>query len=188
MTGISNGGYLTRWQLENRPDLYDGGVDWEGTLFDSDAGAEPALVPAAGAEALPALPRDGRCGGARRDHRRGLRARLGVPLGRPLRRLLGPHAAHLPRGARPRLGRRDRRRARRSASPGRRTATPTTTTLAAGLRAGGGRQGRQHGQDRQAAADAARHARHAAADPRRLRRLRAQGRRGRARARCTATT
>jgi hypothetical protein len=33
MTGISNGGYLTRWQLENRPDLYDGGVDWEGTLI-----------------------------------------------------------------------------------------------------------------------------------------------------------
>ena len=33
MTGISNGGYLNRWQLENRPDLYDGGVDWEGTLF-----------------------------------------------------------------------------------------------------------------------------------------------------------
>ena len=33
MTGISNGGYLTRWQLENRPELYDGGVDCEGTLF-----------------------------------------------------------------------------------------------------------------------------------------------------------
>jgi hypothetical protein len=33
MFGISNGGYLTRWQLENRPGLYDGGVDWEGTLF-----------------------------------------------------------------------------------------------------------------------------------------------------------
>lgn len=31
--GISNGGYLVRWQLENRPGLYDGGVDWEGTLY-----------------------------------------------------------------------------------------------------------------------------------------------------------
>jgi hypothetical protein len=31
--GLSNGGYLVRWQLENRPALYDGGLDWEGTLF-----------------------------------------------------------------------------------------------------------------------------------------------------------
>jgi hypothetical protein len=31
--GISNGGYLVRWQLENHPGLYDGGLDWEGTLF-----------------------------------------------------------------------------------------------------------------------------------------------------------
>jgi hypothetical protein len=33
VTGLSNGGYLARWQLENVPWLYDGGVDWEGTLF-----------------------------------------------------------------------------------------------------------------------------------------------------------
>ncbi|MGH3716100.1 MAG: tannase/feruloyl esterase family alpha/beta hydrolase [Micromonosporaceae bacterium] len=32
-TGISNGGYLARWQLERHPNLYDGAVDWEGTLF-----------------------------------------------------------------------------------------------------------------------------------------------------------
>ncbi len=36
LAGISNGGYLVRWQLENRPELYDGGVDWEGTLFTPD--------------------------------------------------------------------------------------------------------------------------------------------------------
>lgn len=34
--GLSNGGYLVRWQLENRAWLYDGGVDWEGTLWRAD--------------------------------------------------------------------------------------------------------------------------------------------------------
>ncbi|WP_425484532.1 tannase/feruloyl esterase family alpha/beta hydrolase [Haloechinothrix aidingensis] len=36
VAGISNGGYLARWQLENRHHLYDGGVDWEGTLWRPD--------------------------------------------------------------------------------------------------------------------------------------------------------
>ncbi|MEU1281393.1 tannase/feruloyl esterase family alpha/beta hydrolase [Streptomyces sp. NPDC005805] len=36
VTGLSNGGYLVRWQLENHPELYDGGVDWEGTLWRAD--------------------------------------------------------------------------------------------------------------------------------------------------------
>lgn len=41
VTGISNGGYLARWQLENRPELYDGGVDWEGALWTADG---PSLL------------------------------------------------------------------------------------------------------------------------------------------------
>jgi hypothetical protein len=34
--GISNGGYLVRWQLEHNPWLFDAGVDWEGTLWTAD--------------------------------------------------------------------------------------------------------------------------------------------------------
>ncbi|MGV9561306.1 tannase/feruloyl esterase family alpha/beta hydrolase [Streptomyces sp. NPDC003480] len=41
MTGISNGGYLTRWQLEHHPELYDGGVDWEGALWTAEG---PSLL------------------------------------------------------------------------------------------------------------------------------------------------
>ena len=47
VTGISNGGYLTRWQLENRPDLYDGGVDWEGTHMTPEAPNLLTELPAA---------------------------------------------------------------------------------------------------------------------------------------------
>ena len=86
MAGISNGGYLTRWQLENRPELYDGGVDWEGTLFDAD-GPEPVHLPADRADATTRRTRDRRPGGARRDDRRRLRARLGVPVGRTTTRV-----------------------------------------------------------------------------------------------------
>jgi len=46
MTGISNGGYLTRWQLENRPGVFDGGVEWEGTLFEPDNNLLTYLPPA----------------------------------------------------------------------------------------------------------------------------------------------
>ncbi|TDC79368.1 tannase/feruloyl esterase family alpha/beta hydrolase [Actinomadura sp. 7K507] len=36
--GISNGGQLVRWALENHPELYDGGIDSEGTYWPRDDG------------------------------------------------------------------------------------------------------------------------------------------------------
>ncbi|MGH3389742.1 MAG: tannase/feruloyl esterase family alpha/beta hydrolase [Actinomadura sp.] len=45
--GISNGGYLVRWQLENRPWLYDGGLDAEGTLWRADGPNLLTYLPAA---------------------------------------------------------------------------------------------------------------------------------------------
>ncbi|XRQ09060.1 tannase/feruloyl esterase family alpha/beta hydrolase [Actinomadura welshii] len=36
--GISNGGQLVRWALENHPELYDGGIDNEGTYWPRDNG------------------------------------------------------------------------------------------------------------------------------------------------------
>jgi predicted esterase len=47
MFGISNGGYLTRWQVENRPGLYDGGLDWEGTLLRAEGPNLLTYLPAA---------------------------------------------------------------------------------------------------------------------------------------------
>ncbi|MBT3154032.1 tannase/feruloyl esterase family alpha/beta hydrolase [Streptomyces sp. CHD11] len=47
MTGVSNGGYLTRWQLEKHPELYDGGVDWEGTLWAGEGRQPLASLPVA---------------------------------------------------------------------------------------------------------------------------------------------
>ncbi|MFF9092769.1 tannase/feruloyl esterase family alpha/beta hydrolase [Streptomyces sp. NPDC014802] len=52
MTGISNGGYLTRWQLENHPELYDGGVDWEGALWTTHGPNLLTSLPAAVARTL----------------------------------------------------------------------------------------------------------------------------------------
>lgn len=45
--GQSNGGYLVRWQLENRPWLFDGGVDWEGVLWKADGPNLLTFLPAA---------------------------------------------------------------------------------------------------------------------------------------------
>ncbi|MDF5759139.1 tannase/feruloyl esterase family alpha/beta hydrolase [Spongiactinospora sp. TRM90649] len=47
VTGVSNGGYLTRWQLENQPDLYDGGVDWAGPLWRADGPNVLTYIPTA---------------------------------------------------------------------------------------------------------------------------------------------
>ena len=111
MTGVSNGGYLTRWQLENEPGVFDGGVESEGTLFERGNTLLGSLP-----EALRAYPvfRDS-TGAAKeaarqRDVRRRLRAGLRAAVGPALPRLLGPDAAHLPRGARPDLRRRARGR------------------------------------------------------------------------------
>ena len=45
--GISNGGYLVRWQLENHPELFDGGLDWEGTLWSTKGPNLLDFLPAA---------------------------------------------------------------------------------------------------------------------------------------------
>ena len=47
VTGISNGGYLTRYALENHPELYDGGVDWEGTHWRPEGPNLFTFLPAA---------------------------------------------------------------------------------------------------------------------------------------------
>ncbi len=56
MFGISNGGYLTRWQIENRPRLYDGGLDWEGTLLRAAGPNLMTYLPAA-LQSLPGVRR-----------------------------------------------------------------------------------------------------------------------------------
>ena len=89
MAGISNGGYLVRWQLENRPELYDGGVDWEGTLFTPD-GPEPVHVPADGGPLHPGP------GDAEDMYAAGFAPRLGGAVALPPDDLLGTDPEGLP--------------------------------------------------------------------------------------------
>ncbi|GAB3787165.1 tannase/feruloyl esterase family alpha/beta hydrolase [Nocardioides ungokensis] len=167
--GISNGGYLVRWQLENRPGLYDGGVDWEGTLYQAKAPNLLTYLPVA----LRNYPKY-QATGDRAAHRRMIRA--GFARGseftwdyhysvywdltqRLYREELDPsydgaQEAGTPfcQSGDPRLRRRLPLRAASPGAPG----------------AGEGRADRRH----QAADDhPARHHRRAAADPHRLRRL-----------------
>jgi len=44
--GLSAGGYLVRWQLENRPDLYTGGLDWNALIFTKSTSMLTTLPPA----------------------------------------------------------------------------------------------------------------------------------------------
>jgi hypothetical protein len=44
--GLSAGGYLVRWQLENRPDLYTGGLDWNALTFTRNTSLLTTLPPA----------------------------------------------------------------------------------------------------------------------------------------------
>ncbi|GAA0289873.1 tannase/feruloyl esterase family alpha/beta hydrolase [Streptomyces polychromogenes] len=75
-TGMSNGGYLVRWQLENHPELYDGGVDWEGTLWREQGPNLLTFLP----PALAAYPRYA-AGGAGAERARQEMIAAGFPAG-----------------------------------------------------------------------------------------------------------
>lgn len=75
-TGMSNGGYLVRWQLENHPELYDGGVDWEGNLWRAEGPNLLTFLPPA-LRSYPVYAAGGE--GAERAHREMLAA--GYPAG-----------------------------------------------------------------------------------------------------------
>ena len=86
--GISNGGYLVRWQLENRPGLYDGGIDWEGTLYRRDQPNLLTYLPVA-LRHYPAYAATGDQAAHDAMIRAGFHEGLGVHLGLPLRRTTG---------------------------------------------------------------------------------------------------
>ena len=130
MAGISNGGYLVRWQLENRPDLYDGGLDWEGTLLRADGPNLLTYLPTA-LKHYPAYAATGSPAGPRRDDRGRVRPGQRVPLAVPPHRSTGTSrsGSTARSSTRPSTGRPTRGRPTAPAAP--RSATPTTTTRAA---------------------------------------------------------
>lgn len=46
VAGLSAAGYLVRWQLEHHPELYDGGIDWNGLMFTPTRSLLTSLPPA----------------------------------------------------------------------------------------------------------------------------------------------
>ena len=126
MTGISNGGYLTRWQLENHPELYDGGVDWEGTLMRAER-SQPLHLPADRAARVPGLQ-----GAATRPRTGASSTSASPPAPSSSGTTTTPSTGTSPSAAIARSSTRATtarsRAARRSAAPGRPAATPTTTT------------------------------------------------------------
>ena len=104
IAGFSAAGYLARWQLENRPGLYDGGIAWSGVLMTPERNllTYPPHRPAS----LPPVRRHRVARGAPGTPRRRLPERFRADLGVQLPRLLGPLPADPARGARPHLRRR----------------------------------------------------------------------------------
>ena len=193
MTGISNGGYLTRYAIENNPELYDGSVDWEGVLWRRNGPNLFTYLPQAlrhYPECKSSAPEyDGHACELMR--RAGYPDGLGVSVGRALPHILGPYPTHLPGGVR--SGLRWRAEGRIPVLPGRRQprdALRRRVPLREAARAGqgSGREGLLEWEHRQAHAHPSRHVRCSVAYATPTRTATGLSSKTLARAACTATT
>ena len=91
VAGFSAAGYLARWQLENRPGLYDGGIAWSSVLMTPDRNLLTYLPTAL--RNYPAVRSDRIGAGAPGTARRRLPRRIRADLGLQPPQLLGPPAA-----------------------------------------------------------------------------------------------